>query len=81
MKRRTKLIIYIILLLLTLFVVVKGANAQEPVRQITNCPYGDSATKEVCDKLTEDNKPKVQQPQSPPKRTVEPIIYEPFEGK
>lgn len=81
MKKRTKVIIYIVLILLLLFALVKSAKAevQEPVREITNCVYGDSVTPEVCDKLTEDNKPKPKPVQVP---TPQPVIkLEPFEGK
>lgn len=81
MQIKVKHLIYLLLVIILALVLVRSARAEEPTRNITNCVYGDSVTPEVCDKLTEDNKPKVQQPQSPPKRTVEPIIYEPFEGK
>lgn len=74
---------YIVLILLLALILVKSARAEEPVRNITNCVYGDSVTPEVCDKLTEDNKPKEVEPkQEVQEPTPQPVIkLEPFEGK
>lgn len=78
MSKRT--IIYIILALLIFVFLRSLVSAQEPPRTITNCPYGDSMTADVCAKFEEpiptDTKPVPRQHTEKPKPIPQSVVVD-----